>query len=82
MAWIQVVPPEEATGVLKARYDAAIRRAGMIWNIVSIMSLHPKVMRASIEGMYSPLMHGPSDLTRAQREMIAVVVSRASSCHY
>jgi AhpD family alkylhydroperoxidase len=27
-------------------------------------------------------MHGPSPLSRAQREMLAVVVSRANDCHY
>jgi AhpD family alkylhydroperoxidase len=27
-------------------------------------------------------MHGPSELTRAQREMIAVVVSAENECHY
>jgi alkylhydroperoxidase family enzyme len=32
--------------------------------------------------LYGALMHGRSPLTRAQREMIAVVVSRTNGCHY
>lgn len=31
--------------------------------------------------LYGTLMHGGSPLTRAQREMLAVVVSRANDCH-
>jgi alkylhydroperoxidase family enzyme len=45
------------------------------------MSIKPDVLRASIQ-FYSVLMHGPSGLTRAQREMIAVVVSRINDCYY
>ncbi len=33
-------------------------------------------------GLYVATMHQPSPLTRAQREMLAVVVSKADACHY
>lgn len=81
MAWIKTVPVGEATGVLKRHYDSALARAGKVWNIVSSMSLKPELLRTSIQ-LYSTLMHGPSGLTRSQREMIAVVVSRANGCYY
>ncbi len=81
MAWIKVVTPGEATGHLKRQYHVALARAGKVWNIVSSMSLKPELLRASI-GLYTTLMHGPSGLSRAQREMIAVVVSRANDCYY
>jgi alkylhydroperoxidase family enzyme len=32
--------------------------------------------------LYAHLMRGRSDLSRAQREMIAVVVSTVNRCHY
>ena len=32
--------------------------------------------------MYLAVMFGKSDLSRAQREMLAVVVSAANQCHY
>jgi alkylhydroperoxidase family enzyme len=32
--------------------------------------------------LYVTVMRGESDLSRAQREMIAVVVSTANQCHY
>ena len=58
MPYIRVIPIEEAGGLLKRLYDNAIRRAGKIWNIVSIMSVNPRAMQASIDGMYGTLMFG------------------------
>lgn len=81
MPWIKVFTLEEATGFLKEQYDAAIKRAGRIWNIVSIMSQNPPVLNASME-MYGALMHGPSPLSRGQREMLATVVSAQNHCLY
>ena len=81
MAWIDVIPPDEATGDLKSEYDAALDRAGRTWNIVSIMGQNPSVMRASME-FYIALMFQPSPLSRRQREMIATVVSATNHCVY
>ena len=82
MPWIRTVPPDEATGLLRQIYDAAVRRAGRVYNVVRLQSLRPKVLRASTQ-LYLELMHAPEGaLTRAQREMIAVVVSAANGCHY
>ena len=81
MPWIKTVPYDDATGLLKDEYDAALKRAGRIFNIVSLQSLRPRVMRASIR-LYAELMHAPSCLTRSQREAIAVVASKAQGCHY
>jgi alkylhydroperoxidase family enzyme len=81
MAYIDTVDPAAATGDLKREYDAAVKRARKIYNIVRIMSLRPAHLRASMN-LYVALMHGPGELTRAQREMLAVVVSRANDCHY
>lgn len=81
MPWIRTVSPEHATGRLKQIYDAAVRRAGRVWNVVRLMSLRPETLEASL-GLYQALMHRPSGLSRAQREMIATVVSRANNCYY
>ena len=81
MPWIKTVPYEDATGLLKDEYDAALKRAGRIFNIVSLQSLRPRAMRASIR-LYAELMPAPSGLTRSQREAIAVVASKAQGCHY
>jgi uncharacterized peroxidase-related enzyme len=81
MAWIHQINEDEASGPLAAIYRAAIERAGKVFNILRVQSLNPGALRASI-ALYAELMHGPSDLSRAQREMIATVVSRANDCHY
>ena len=82
MAWIKTVEPDEAEGLLKKQYEAAIARAGKIFNVIRIQSLRPRVMRSSTQ-LYTELMHAAEGgIGRAQREMIAVVVSRANDCHY
>lgn len=81
MAWIKIVSIEDAKGLLKKEYDNAIKRAGRIWRIVSIMSLNARVMKASM-GHYGAVMFGPSPLSRSQREMLAVVVSATNHCVY
>lgn len=81
MAWIKTIPPEEATGRLKKQYDEATRRAGRVFNIVGLQSLNPGVLDASIR-LYIAIMFGPSSLSRAEREMIAVVTSQANDCFY
>lgn len=78
---IEEIPPESATGATKRAYDEAMRRAGRIWNIVSIMSQNGPAMGDSMR-FYATVMFGESPLSRAQREMIAVVTSKANGCHY
>lgn len=82
MVWIQTVDEADATGTVKAEYDAAIARAGEIYNIVKLFSVRPKSMRAFVE-LYKIVMHDEdSPLSRMQREMIATVVSKVNECHY
>jgi uncharacterized peroxidase-related enzyme len=81
MAWIEVIEPPEATGELKAEYDKAIRRAGRVFNIVKVQGLNPASLRASMD-LYIATMYGSSGLSRAEREMLATVVSWANHCFY
>ncbi len=82
MAWIRTIAPGEATGLLRRLYDEAIARAGKVFNVLSIQSVRPEVLEIGVK-LYEELMFSPrSPLSRAQREMIAVAVSRANQCHY
>lgn len=81
MAWIRTIEPEESTGHLKKIYDAAIARAGQVWNIIKLMSLRPRQVETSM-GLYQAVMFGRSELSRGEREMIATVVSDANHCRY
>ncbi len=81
MPWIRQISIEDASGLLKEELDAAMGRAGRVWHIVHIMSLNPRVLKASMEH-YKAIMFGPSSLGRVQREMLATVVSAEVGCHY
>jgi alkylhydroperoxidase family enzyme len=81
LAHIRLVEPHEATGVLRSEYDAALKRAGRVWNIVKTMSPNPAVLVGSMH-LYTAAMKGPSPLSRAQRELLAVVVSSTNDCFY
>jgi len=81
MAYIKLVSNDEATGSLKTMFDAAIGRAGRVYNIVRTMSPNPAVLEASM-GFYMRLMRGPSPLSRRERELLATVTSRANDCFY
>lgn len=81
MAHLGLIDPDDATGLLREEYDAAVGRAGKVYNIVRSMSLRPAVLRRSME-MYKAIMFGPSALSRQERELLATVVSAVNECHY
>ena len=81
MAFIETIPPTEATGPLLREYDAAVRRAGRVYQILQIQSLKPATLHASMD-LYMATMHAPSRVTRAERELLATVVSATNGCHY
>ncbi len=81
MAWIRTIPPDEAEGPLRREYEAGLRRAGRVYQILQVQSLNPAVLHDGMR-LYLTLMHGPSELSRLRREMIAVVVSAANRCRY
>ena len=81
MAWIEVIDEADATGVLKRHYDKLVEPWGGVDNIMKIHSLNPRSLKAHL-GLYATVMYGRSELSRVQREMIAVVVSAENQCHY
>ena len=81
MAWIEIIPEDVAEGDLAEQYSKLIEPWGGVDHILSIHSLNVKSMQAHYD-MYAHLMRGRSDLSRIQREMIAVVASAANHCHY
>jgi alkylhydroperoxidase family enzyme len=81
MPRIETVAVEKATGLLGREYEAAIARAGRVFNIVSLQSLNPPVMRAGLR-LYQTLMLGPGPLGRPVREMLATVTARELGCFY
>lgn len=81
MTYIDIIEPDQAEGIVKQEYDKAVRRGGRVANILKMMSRSPQALRDSMR-MYLAVMYGKSSLSRAQREMLATVVSWANRCHY
>ena len=81
MPHLQLIDEGDAEGLLKEEYDAALERAGKVFNILRSMSLNPPVLRASME-LYKAIMFGESGLSRRERELLATVTSAEQSCHY
>ena len=79
--FVPPVPPDEATGVTAREYEKAMKRAGRIWGIVAIQSHNGESLRESMR-LYGAVMFGESPLSRAQREMIAVITSQVNECVY
>jgi alkylhydroperoxidase family enzyme len=79
--YIRLIEEHEAAGPLREDYDAAVERAGKVFNILKAMSLRPRVLRASM-ALYREIMFGESGLSRKERELLATVASAEQSCHY
>jgi uncharacterized peroxidase-related enzyme len=78
---IRLIDEGDAEGTLKEEYDAAVERAGKVFNILKAMSLRPGVLRASM-ALYREIMFGESGLSRKERELLATVASAAQNCDY
>jgi len=81
MAWIKMIKEEDAQGELKVNYDKMIEPWGGVDNIMKIHSLNVPSLKAH-HLIYATLMRGRSDLSREQREIIAVVASVTNHCKY
>ncbi len=81
MPHIKVIEHNEAEGELKDIYDELVAKRGKLAEIHMIQSLNPASIVKHMD-LYMTIMFGKSPLSRAQREMIAVVVSVANNCMY
>ena len=81
MAYIDTIDIEESEGIVKQEYEKGIRRSGRVFNILKIMSRSPAALKEAMR-MYLAIMYGKTELSRAQREMLATVVSSINHCYY
>src|SRR6056297_3267718 len=81
MSRIKVIQPEEATDRLKEIYDELVKKRGKLADVHKIQSLRPESIVAHMD-LYMEIMFTKSELSRAEREMMAVVVSSANACEY
>lgn len=81
MARIKVIQYDEAGRELKSIYDDLIAKRGKLSEVLKVQSLHPPSIRSHVD-FYMDVMFSKTALTRAEREMIAVVVSVVNGCTY
>lgn len=81
MSRIKVIEPNEAFGRLKEIYDDIIQKRGKLADVHKIQSLRPESIVHHMD-LYLEIMFSKSELSRAEREMMAVVVSVANGCQY
>ncbi|MCG8481097.1 MAG: peroxidase-related enzyme [Spirochaetales bacterium] len=81
MARIDVIPPENATGALAEIYEALRSSRGKLAHVHTVQSLNPRSIQDHMQ-LYKTVMFASSPLTRAEREMMAVVVSATNRCRY
>ncbi len=82
MAWIRTIDEDDANENLAALYASMLDpTAGKVDHILKIHSLNPKSLRAHFD-LYRAVMASTVTLRKADREMIAVVVSVLNECHY
>lgn len=83
MAWIRTVPEGQEGPELAPVYDGirAVADSGRVAHVMQAQSLHPRALELHY-GFYREVMFGPSPLSRAQREMIALAVSATNGCAY
>lgn len=81
MSKIKVIQPEEAEGRLLEIYTDLIDKRGKLAEVHKIQSLHPESIVKHFD-LYLEIMFAKSELSRAEREMMAVVVSAANRCEY
>jgi alkylhydroperoxidase family enzyme len=82
MAWITTIEESEAEGRLAELYASMLDpEQGRVDNILKVHSLHEAGLEAHFV-LYRAVMRGTKTLPKADREMIALVVSRINGCHY
>lgn len=69
---------------LERLYRACVEEeTGEVDNVLKVHGLRPETLRAHLD-LYKTAMHPRhgAGLSRRERELIAVAVSRANGCHY
>ncbi|MEM1184663.1 MAG: peroxidase-related enzyme [Planctomycetota bacterium] len=81
MSFIDIVQQNDATGQLADLYKRFGNPDGTVDNVMKVHSLNPPSLEAHGQ-LYVQAMHKPSPVTRTEREMIGVTVSRLNGCTY
>jgi uncharacterized peroxidase-related enzyme len=81
LTWLRVPEPEELPAEVHELWAPSLEKLGFVPNVLRLYALRPSHLLAW-NAWYDELMKGDSGLTKAEREMIAVVVSVTNDCAY
>ena len=81
MPYVRTIPYEDSQGELTEAYDIMIKTRGRIPNVQAVSSLKPNIMKTLMAHVGS-VMFDASGVSRAEREMVAAVVSATNKCQY
>jgi uncharacterized peroxidase-related enzyme len=81
LCWLHVPAEDDASDEARELWAKPLEKLGFVPNVLRVYAIRPRHLRLWNE-FYDDLMRGESGLTKAQREMIAVVVSATNRCHY
>ena len=81
LTWLRVPREEELPAEVLDLWAPSLERLGFVPNVLRLYALRPTHLLAW-SGHHDELMKGDSGLSKAEREMIAVVVSVTNDCRY
>ncbi len=81
MPYVNTIPYEESDGELKEVYDMLLKSRGRIPNVQVVSSLKPNIMNPLMVHVGS-VMFDEYGVSRAERDMVAAVVSATNKCQY
>ena len=82
MAFINVIPPTQATGRLEKIYKRAQAPDGQVDNVLQVHSLRPHTLEGHMAVYKATLHHSGNRLPEWYLEAIGVLVSRLNGCGY
>ena len=81
MSWLRTPDESELPDDVQALFEQPREKLGFVPNVLRLYALRPSHL-VLWDAHYNELMKGVSGLSKAEREMIAVVVSVANECRY
>lgn len=81
ICWLDIPGAHEVPDEVKELWAKPLEKLGFVPNVLRVYAIRPRHLQLWND-FYDDLMRGESGLTKAQREMIAVVVSTTNRCHY
>jgi uncharacterized peroxidase-related enzyme len=81
LSWLRVPAEEEVPNAVIELWRPSLEKLGFVPNVLRLFALRPSHLLAW-NAHYEEAMKGDSGLTKAEREMIAVVVSVTNRCTY